>query len=291
MNYIVRIVFVVALYFLAIAGFRDFLFIPVHAATNINSATAEHWTWSDLIGWFDFYNTNSITVSSQKLTGYASSSAGDLSLDCATTRIGNICGTSNYSVTSDGAGNLSSWGWNDVYGWFSFDCHNNNGCGSSNYEVLINSSNGIFTGYAWNDVIGWISFNCSNYSGCGASQYSVITNWIASAATGTLDSTTFDTGVASGSQLNSVLWHGSQPAGTAVRFQLATSNASSGPWTFVGSDGTSNSYYATGPDLSLIFGYTPHNNFRYFRYRVLLLSNVNQTLTPRVDDVIVNWSP
>jgi hypothetical protein len=30
---------------------------------------------------------------------------------------------------------------------------------------------------------------------------------------------------------------------------------------------------------------------RYFRYRVILLTNVGQTATPRVQGVIVNWSP
>ncbi|MEK7507859.1 MAG: hypothetical protein AAB602_02120 [Patescibacteria group bacterium] len=263
--------------------------VRVSASTNINSTTTEHWAWNDLIGWIDFYNTNSITVSSQKLTGYASSSAGDISLDCSTTRVGNICASSNYWVTNDGTGNLSGWGWNDQYGWISFDCHNNNGCGVSNYQAWINSINGIFNNYAWNDIIGWISFNCSNH-GCG-SQYSVITSWIATSTVGYLDSTIFDTGIASGAQFNSILWHGSQPPETSVGFQLATSNSSSGPWTYKGSDGTSNTYYTTGADVSIKLHRSAHNNFRYFRYRVKLISNLIGTLSPRVDEIIVNWSP
>ncbi len=265
--------------------------VRAHASTNINATTTEHWAWNDLIGWIDFYNTNSIVVSSQKLTGYASSSAGDISLDCGSTRIGSVCGTSNYSVINDGSGNLSGWGWNDQYGWISFDCHNvtSSDCLTSNYQVWINNSNGIFNNYAWNDIIGWISFNCSNH-GCGASQYSVITSWIATSAIGYLDSTTFDTGVP-GAQFNSVLWHGSQPLGTSVRFQLATSNSSSGPWVYEGSDGTSNSYYSTGAGVSLPLSYSAHNDFRYFRYRVTLVSNASGTLSAQVDDVVINWSP
>ncbi len=261
-----------------------------YASTNISAASADHWAWNDLVGWIDFYTTNTITVNSQQLTGYASSSAWDISLDCATTRSGNVCGSSNYKVTNDGSGNLSGWAWNAAYGWISFDCHNNNGCGQSSYEVLINPGDGSFTGYAWNDVIGWISFNCGNYGGCGASSYRVVTSWTTAAATGFLDSSTYDTGVSGGVQLNSVLWHGILPAGASAQFQFAGSNSPSGPWTYVGSDGTSNTYYVAAPDVSMPLGFTFHNNFRYFRYRVTLVSNLGQTASPRVDDVIVNWS-
>ncbi|MEK7547136.1 MAG: hypothetical protein AAB536_03100, partial [Patescibacteria group bacterium] len=138
-----------------------FLVNIVEAATNISASTTSHWAWSDIIGWMDFYNTNTITVRSQNLTGYASSSAGDVSLDCHTTRSGDICITSNYQVTNDGSGNLSNWGWNDTYGWISFDCAQNpGGCNQSNYRVYIDAG-GNFRNYAWNDTIGWISFNCN----------------------------------------------------------------------------------------------------------------------------------
>ncbi len=111
------------------------------------------------------------------------------------------------------------------------------------------------------------------------------------ATSGTLDSSIYDTGVTSGAQLNSVLWHGSQPAGTSVGFQFAMSNSSNGPWTYIGSDGTGNFYYLIGPDTSLKLDYSLFNNFRYFRYRAQLTSDAWQTVFPRVDEVIVNWSP
>lgn len=260
------------------------------AATNISSNSASHWAWNDIVGWIDFYNTQSVNISSSSLIGYASSSAGDVSLDCATTRNGNICAQSSYQVTNDGIGNLSKWAWNDQYGWISFDCHNNSSCATSNYQVYINGT-GDFNNYAWNDVIGWISFNCANTGSCGTSNYKVNTTWFATSTVATLDSSTFDTGVAAGAELNSVLWHGLLPAGTAVRFQFAASNVSSGPWTYVGTDGTSNTDYNTGPDVSLKLGYTPHNNKRYFRYRASLQSDISKTVSPRVDDIIVNWSP
>ncbi len=260
------------------------------ASTNISSSASEHWAWNDLVGWIDFYNTNTITVSSYNLTGYASSTAGDISLDCHTTRSGNICGQSTYQVTNDGSGNLSGWGWNDEYGWISFDCNNTGGCGQSNYRAYIDGS-GNFQNYAWNDAIGWISFNCDNDASCSFSNYKVLSSWIATSVIATLDSSIYDTGVASGSQINSVLWHGNLPNGTAVRFQFAASNSSDGPWSYVGTDGTSNTYYNTGPDASLKLDYTLFNNARYFRYRIFLISDLAQRLSPRVDEVIINWSP
>lgn len=268
-------------------------FVRAEAATNISATTTEHWAWNDIIGWIDFFNTNTVVVATNATTtGYASSSAGDISLDCATTRNGNICAQSSYGVRSDGAGNYTGWAWNDTYGWISFWCGNNNGCGSSNYRVVIDGTNGFFSGWAWNDVIGWISFSCANAGqNCSTSDYRVVTSWRSTSTIGWLESSTFDTGVSRGAQLNSFLWQGDLPVGTAVKFQFASSNSSSGPWTFMGTDGTSSTYYTTDPNVSLKLDYSQHTNKRYFRYKAFLFSNVSSTLTPRVDDIIVNWSP
>ncbi|TSC60129.1 MAG: Polymorphic membrane protein [Parcubacteria group bacterium LiPW_15] len=261
--------------------------------TNISSSAGKYWAWNDVVGWINFYDTQSIIVGPYGLTGYASSSFGEVSLDCNTTPIGNICGTSNYQVLNDGNGNLSGWGWNDQAGWISF-CggQNTSACpGTVGYEVLVSAGTGIFTGWAWNDLVGWISFNCSNVPGsCTTSQYDVETTWVATSTSGFLESTTYDTGIAGGAQINSVLWKGSQPAGTSVGFQFAGSNSSSGPWIYTGPSGT-NSYYTVGPSISLPVDYALHNNQRYFRYKVQLVSDQAQRNTPRVDDVIVNWSP
>jgi hypothetical protein len=268
----------------------------VIAATDINSTN--RYAWNDLIGWLDFYAEDTVRVNSQSLRGYATSSAEDISLDCHTTRNGNICGQSDYQILNDGIGGLSGFAWNDQYGWISFCGTQNAGAAtvacpltSSTYQVLIDADNGMFSGYAWNDTAGWFSFNCTNNNGCGASNYKVQTSWTATSAIATLDSATYDTGVSGGAQINSVLWHGSQPSETQVRFQFAVSNASSGPWSFAGSDGTSNTYYATGPDVSKWIDYTLHSGKRYFRYRVILVSNRAQTTSPRVEEVIINWSP
>jgi hypothetical protein len=273
--------------------------------TNISASSLQHWAWNDDIGWLDFYDTRNIVVSSAKLTGYASSSAGDISLDCATSPRGNICGTSDYGVSNDGSGNLAGWAWNDAYGWISF-CGNNSGGGStlsgstwvcpsgSTYQVVINPTTGVFSGWAWNDTLGWISFNCSNTSSCtGSSTYDVVTTWTGTgtAATGTLDSETFDTGVSSGAQLNSVTWEGSAPSSTAVGFQFAVSSSSSpGSWSFAGPDGTSATTYTGVAGVPIPLTDYPVLQGRYFRYRVILSTNPLGTATPRVTGIQVNWS-
>ncbi len=264
-------------------------YLVVYGATNISSDSGKYWAWNDIVGWIDFYTTNTVSVSSQKLVGYASSTAGEVSLDCETTSAGDICATSNYGVTNDGLGNLSGYAWNDTYGWISFDCNNNNGCSSSTYRVYIDPDDGQFHNYAWNDVAGWFSFNCANHD-CSASNYRVETSWTATSTTGTLDSTVYDTGVTEGAQLNSFVWKGSEPANTDVKFQFAVSNASSGPWTFIGPDGSENTYYIPSADTSQRLDYFNFSNYRYFRYRVVLVSDRSQRVSPRVDDVLVNWS-
>jgi hypothetical protein len=265
--------------------------------TNISSASGEFWAWGDVIGWMDFHFTHTITVSSQKLTGYASSSVGDISLDCQTTSIGDICGTSDYKVLNDGTGALSGWGWNDTYGWISF-CGGQatSSCpGTVAYQVRINGATGVFENdginYAWNDIVGWISFNCANYGGCGTSDYKVVTSWRSSSTSGYLDSSTFDTGVSGGAQINSIVWHGVQPSGSQVNFQIAASNSTSGPWSYLGSNGAGSYYSSLGSGVSIPLDYTFHNNQRYFRYRVTLVANQSNSLSPRVDDIVVHWSP
>ncbi len=287
-----------ARFFLAAAFFAVSFFAfagSAYATTNISATVSNHWGWSDAIGWIDFYNTNSVNVTSPTLQGYASSSAGQLSFDCATSPNGNICSAQNgrYTVANDGLGNLSGWAWNDEYGWISFWCGNGGtGCGTSSYRVTLDSS-GNFQGYAWNDAIGWIDFNCDNNSSCGTSNFEVQTSWVATSTTGTIDSAIFDTGVVAGAQLNSFTWQGSLPGGTAFAAQFAVSNSSSGPWTYTGSAGTTSTFWAAGnPGTeTALTTYSQYANYRYFRYRLTLTSNLAQTATPRIDDFYVNWSP
>lgn len=140
----------------------------------------------------------------------------------------------------------------------------------------------------------WTSATSTSYSGIIAVFRSIYNT--AYYATGTLDSAIFDTGVASGTQLNSMLWRGTVPAGTAVKFQLAASASASGPWNYVGPDGTANTYFSgtSGSPISLYStsnGYSLFNGYRYFRYRITLFSDPAQLYSPTVNSVVVNWSP
>src|SRR3989344_1819433 len=191
--------------------FSLFTFHFYLAEANVNSVSPNHWAWNDVVKWVDFYNTtDTVTLTANTLEGYASSSVGYISFDCATSPSGNICSAQNgnYKVTNDGSGNLSGWAWSDAYGWISFcgglssaDCP-----GATSYRVLVDTSTGTFCNganldlcYAWNDTLGWISFNCLVHEADEALpctvDYNVDTSWTASTATGTLDSATFDTGV------------------------------------------------------------------------------------------------
>jgi hypothetical protein len=119
-------------------------------------------------------------------------------------------------------------------------------------------------------------------------------------ATGQVTSVTFDT--ATTPAYNLILWQGTTGTGK-VQFQFATSNSSSGPWTYYGSpDGgvtcNSNSWYDTpGPNSPVEISCTSlyHNNQRYYRYKVQLCSNsdcsTSGTTSPIVTNEVVNWSP
>lgn len=284
---------------LSILLFNGFLIgrlIKIKSATNIDST--DRWAWNDISKWWDLYITNTVEVKNTKITGYASSSLGDFSFDCATSPIGNICGISDYKVTNNGDGDLAGCAWNDNVGWTSFwcgdyDCQGGNICALSNYRVTIDA-NGEFHGYAWNDAIGWISFNCNEPALCGSSNYKVKTAWRRGAITGNLESAIFD--AQTQGILNSILWQGSQPAGTCVKFQIAVATSSSGPWNYYGPGMTPNTYFGgscPGPNQTIKISGTDRawvNNQRYLRYKVILESNVSGTQTPTVEDIILNWS-
>jgi hypothetical protein len=277
-------------FFLAII-FIFFTFSIAIAATNIDSVY--RYAWNDVIGWVDFYTTNNVNVSSTQLTGYASSSMGFIALDCATSPSGNICGTSDFKVLKDGSGNLSGYAYNDNFGWLSFS-GTTTPAGQA-YGVSISPSTGDFSGWAWNDNVGWFSFNCSNSEAndCDPADYKVKTSFTSTAtSSGWLESSTFDTWAINGAAINTIMWQGTQPSGTSVKFQIASSNDLAGPWNYYGSDGSSSTYYfPVGKDTSAQINLAHHNNQRYFRYKVFLYSDANGTNSPTVTDIIINWSP
>jgi hypothetical protein len=103
-------------------------------------------------------------------------------------------------------------------------------------------------------------------------------------ATGTLESSTFDTGTTS--NFYSLNWSPiSQPAlagSKPIKFQFATapSTSPSGPWSYLGPDGTTNTFYTTsGMQIS-----SANNSAEYARYMAYLTTNT-ATVTPAIGDI------
>jgi len=203
-----------------------FAAMPARAATNIAATSTQHYAWNDNIGWIDFYSTGNVNVTSTQLSGYADSSVGYIALDCATSPNGDICATSNFKVSNNGSGGFSGWAYNDAIGWISFDSAT--ASSSYFYQVTVNGVTGDFSGWAYNDVVGWISFNCLNDSSCGTSNYKLTTSWATSQLESNLISSIIDTGETNGVALNTIMWQGTQPAGTNVKFQIASNASLSG---------------------------------------------------------------
>lgn len=53
--------------------------------------------------------------------------------------------------------NIRGYAWSSNIGWISFNCTNDNSCGTANYGVNKNID-GTLSGYAWSSNIGWIQF-------------------------------------------------------------------------------------------------------------------------------------
>jgi MYXO-CTERM domain-containing protein len=100
------------------------------------------------------------------------------------------------------------------------------------------------------------------------------------AASGTLVSSSRDgnPGVGEATSWTTLSWSATTPALTTLQFQAAASNDPTGPFTFVGPDGTSGTFFSNGGSLSQFDGN------RYLRYQAILASTDN-TQTPTLQDV------
>lgn len=105
-------------------------------------------------------------------------------------------------------------------------------------------------------------------------------------ASGSLISSTFDTGAAS--TFEQIEWLPvSQPVDTgadSVRFQIATNNDNA-TWNFVGPDGTSGSYYTVADQTINAL----HDGDRYVRYQAYL-STTDTAFTPTVSEVAITYT-
>jgi hypothetical protein len=102
-------------------------------------------------------------------------------------------------------------------------------------------------------------------------------------ATGTLESSTFDTGT-NATNYTILSWQPvSQSASTTLIFQVAANNDNA-TWNYVGPDGTANTYFSTpGTDMGAAL-----DNNEYFRYKAYL-STSDISKTPALTSVNVNF--
>jgi hypothetical protein len=79
-------------------------------------------------------------------------------------------------------------------------------------------------------------------------------------------------------------WTSTTPANTSVKFQVAGSNSDSGPFNFVGPDGTNATFFtAAGSSLSQFAG------LRYLEYKAYLATTTN-TVKPTLSDVTLCYT-
>lgn len=266
------------------------------AATNIDTLSAgEKWGWNDIVGWIDMKSTDTVMIGST-VQGFASSTLGDISFDCATMRVGASCTDPNFKVSKAVNGVLSGFAWNDTVGWISMSGTTTD---AQVYETKVmpygDGIRSYLRGFGWNDAVGWINFDCLDSASCASNPYKTQTSADAALASPSAEfvSKLFDMGTATG-VLNTIAWKGAQPSGAAVQFKIATGTATS---TLTGDMGTVfaasswipvSAYPASPTKLTEALAGVPVEGRRYFRYRVRLSGVGN---SPRIDDILVGWSP
>ena len=157
-------------------------------------------------------------------------------------------------------------------------------------SYITRNGNTLFFQNNWSDgggVDGPITIASSTFATSSNITFSQSLTLATTTASGELESSIFDTQEDGGVAINSILWQGAQPSGTLVRFRLAYANSDSGPWNYVGNDGTGTSYFApTGPDTSLPIG--DIHNYRYLRYKAYL--DPDSGNSPEIDGIYINIS-
>ncbi len=121
---------------------------------------------------------------------------------------------------------------------------------------------------------------CANPTGSNANSDLIFREHVYAGFTtsGDLVSSLKDANPAAGNTANwgTFSWTATTPASTAVKFQAAASNNSSGPFSFVGPDGTASTFYTTSGGSLAQF-----NGKRYLKYKALLtgISSASPTLS------------
>ena len=136
----------------------------VYAGNIDPGSDGSAYAYGENIGWINLSPSygGGVTVTDSTLNGFAwGENIGWVSFSCLST---STCGTVNYGVVNDGAGNLSGYAWGENIGWINF--------APTSGGITINPTTGVFSGYAWGENVGWISF-----ASAGPVPFSVKTSW------------------------------------------------------------------------------------------------------------------
>ena len=203
-----------------------------------------------------------------------------------------------YNVNRDGSGNIADTGDDDpsTQKITVFLEYGNNYVSSFSVSFYLTRSedNKVFYQTDWSGGEG-ITGPTSNLSDKYDTSTNVATSTVGqltlvdTGSSGELISSILDTGVSNGAGFNSLLWQGNLGTGGAVKFQIAFSNSSSTVDTYYGPTSTSD-WYQQNPNVSIDFsttGAASPQNKRYIRYKVNLSTS---STTPKINDIIINWS-
>ncbi len=159
-------------------------------------------------------------------------------------------------------------------------------------DVSVPATINFVSGYNLSGLILGMSANCSTIyaaTNSNTEEFFIISTQITNcdyATSGQLESSTFDTSTSTVAY-NWISWSSHVPQNTEIKLQLATSNSSNGPWSFVGPDGTSSTYYTDGAHEFI--NDSVHRNQRYIRYKAYL-SSAADLQAPVLEEVRISYS-
>ncbi len=149
------------------------------------------------------------------------------------------------------------------------------------------ASNQVFVQADWSGGSGQTGpvFSATNQFSSASSTmaYSVANTLTGSSTGGYLTSSIFDTQRSGGVGIANVVWEGTLGAGT-VTFKVAAANATSGPWNFIGADGTVNSSFplsgTSQADTTInVSSVESLYNQRYFRYQIYMTAATTTSIS------------
>jgi type II secretory pathway pseudopilin PulG len=206
-----------------------------------------------------------------------------------------------YNVNRDGSGNIAETGTNDpntqkitIFLDYGNDYIN---LSSVSFYLIRSTNNQAFHQTDWSEGGGQAGpipnpgslFDSADSNINYASTTGSIYMTIAESTPAELISSILDTGIVGGAGFNSLLWQGALNTGGSVKFQIAFSNSAAGPWTYYGPT-SSEDWYQPNPNVCTALptagSASPQNN-RYIRYKVQLST---ASVSPQVNDIIINWS-